>query len=161
MNCWVQVLWAHKTEHPTQTLVFTKTARHPTWFGSLLSKVFLGGMLYTPKTLHWVDCDQSLNWVAQKWGSVENKISSPSLLMRAHLWAMHETNSFWAHSSILDSLDLIDCAHSPNLTTAFNFVFQKSNKRCLTCKVFWSVKMLSIRLQISSRLSFNSYCVIA
>ena len=31
-NVWDQVLWARETEHPTQTLVFTKTAgRRPGW----------------------------------------------------------------------------------------------------------------------------------
>ena len=137
MNCWVQVLWAHETEHPNQTLVFTKTAGRQPGAGHCYRRSSQDGMPYTPKTLHWVACDQSLIWVGQtQWGSIENKISSPSPLMRARLWAMHETNTFWAYSSILDILDLTDCAHSPKLTTAINFVFQKIISVALHVKFF-------------------------
>ena len=154
MNCWVQVLWAHETEHPNQTLVFTKTAGRQPGAGHCYRKSSRDGMPYTPKTLHWVACDQSLIWVGQtQWGSIENKIISFSLhesLLVGHAWDKLILSIF-KYFRYFRSYWLCTFSKTHN---SRQLCLPENNKRCLTCKVFWSEKILSMRLQISTRLSF-------
>ena len=78
----MQVLWACETEHPQQTLVFTKPLVSQTWFRSLLSPPLL--VAFVVEILSWM-----------RWKCYCQKTATPVALLTTTLmmsWVGNKTN---------------------------------------------------------------------